>query len=302
MKHVVSISLGSSARDHHSQVELDGELVDIERIGCDGDVDKFKQKLAQIDGKVDAIGLGGTTCNLYGKGGRKYPLKCTQRLLKHVGITPVVDGGGIKQTLEHDVVAHLNDMGVPVRGRKVLMVCGLERLGMSEALEEAGGNVVYGDLMFGLGINIKIKKLSTVHRAMAVLAPIIVRLPLKILYPTGNGQNQRDTKFGKAFAWADIIAGDYLYIRKHLPNDLSGKIIITNTVTAADTQELKERGARAIITCTPEFDGRSYGTNVVEAIVVALSGNAHLSESEIREWIDRAGLKPRIDWLNPEAA
>jgi hypothetical protein len=32
-----------------------------------------------------------------------------------------------------------------------------------------------------------------------------------------------------------VIAGDFHYIRRHMPPDLSGKIILTNTITTATT-------------------------------------------------------------------
>ena len=47
---------------------------------------------------------------------------------------------------------------------------------------------------------------------------------------------------------------------------------MTNTVTLQDVQMLKNRGAKLLVTSTPEFDGRSDGTNVMEALIVSLSG------------------------------
>lgn len=42
-KHVVSISLGSSARDASAILELGGQKISIERRGTDGDLDKARQ-------------------------------------------------------------------------------------------------------------------------------------------------------------------------------------------------------------------------------------------------------------------
>lgn len=41
MKHVVSVSLGSSTRDHRVETEFLGEKFSIERIGMDGDYKSF---------------------------------------------------------------------------------------------------------------------------------------------------------------------------------------------------------------------------------------------------------------------
>ena len=59
MKHAVSISLGSSKRDKTVEVELLGEQVRIERIGTDGDMEKAAQLYKDLDGEVDAFGVGG---------------------------------------------------------------------------------------------------------------------------------------------------------------------------------------------------------------------------------------------------
>ena len=64
MKRAVSISLGSSKRDKRVQLELLGELVVIERIGTDGDMERAAQLYRELDGQVDAFGVGGADLGL----------------------------------------------------------------------------------------------------------------------------------------------------------------------------------------------------------------------------------------------
>ncbi|MEO7993746.1 MAG: quinate 5-dehydrogenase, partial [bacterium] len=59
MKKVVSVSLGSSRRDQRFETILLGHRFQIERRGTDGDQAKAAQMLRDLDGTVDAIGLGG---------------------------------------------------------------------------------------------------------------------------------------------------------------------------------------------------------------------------------------------------
>jgi hypothetical protein len=49
-------------------------------------------------------------------------------------------------------------------------------------------------------------------------------------------------------------------------------VIITNTTTPDDMKMLKERGISKVITTTPDMGGRSFGTNVIEALMVTLMG------------------------------
>ncbi len=65
LKHVVSISLGSSTRDSSVRLRLGEWDVLIERIGTDGNLKKAAAMLEQWDGKADAIGLGGTDLYVY---------------------------------------------------------------------------------------------------------------------------------------------------------------------------------------------------------------------------------------------
>jgi hypothetical protein len=165
------------------------------------------------------------------------------------------------------------------------MVSAVDRFGMAEGFVKAGCEMIFGDLIFALGIPIPFKSLRSLQFLAYMLLPIITKLPFTILYPTGSKQEQVTPKYAKYYEEADIIAGDFLYIKKYMPNGLKNKIVVTNTVTAADIDELKAKGVSLLVTSTPEFSGRSFGTNVMEALLVSFSNR---KPSEIRD----------VDYLN----
>ncbi len=273
MKRIVSVSLGSSSRDHKAVVRIGDEEFTIERIGTDGSYERLFQLIRDLDGKVDAFGMGGISIYLYGKNNRRYILQAAVPILREARKTPMADGSGLKNTLERHVVHYLkNELGIELEGKKVLIVCGMERLGMAEAFCEMGCDTLYGDLIFALGVPYVIKSLKGLHRIAALLMPVVRRLPLKMLYPSGQSQEENIPKYEKLFEQCDIIAGDFLFIKKHLPLSIPGKIIVTNTVTPKDVEMLRQRGARLLVTSTPELEGRSFGTNVMEALVSVLVG------------------------------
>jgi hypothetical protein len=68
MKHIVSVSLGSSSRDHKGSMNIFGEEYVLERRGTDGDIEKAISLLRELDGKVDAFGMGGIDLYLQGMG------------------------------------------------------------------------------------------------------------------------------------------------------------------------------------------------------------------------------------------
>ena len=299
MKRITSISLGSSARDKAATAHFLGEEFTIERIGTDGDMALFRKRLVELDGRVDAFGLGGTDMHIFAAG-RRYTFREIQNLASAAVKTPVVDGSGLKNTLERETVHRLQSEGVVDFGHsKVLLVSGVDRFGMAEALAETGASVVYGDFMFGLGLPIAVRSIGGLQRAARALLPIVVRLPFKWLYPTGEKQNTITPKWEKYYAEADLIAGDFPYIRRYMPDDLKGKTILTNTTRPADIEELKKRGVARLITTTPEIEGGTFGTNVMEGVLVTLSGRKpeELTADDYMGLLDKLCWQPRVQNL-----
>lgn len=303
-RHVVSVSLGSSTRDKRVETVLLGQRIIIERSGTDGDYQAFCRRLRELDGKVDAIGLGGINLALVA-GRRRYYIRDAVRAVAGLQ-TPVVDGSGVKEGWERNIIQQVlpREMGAPLRGRRVLLTASVDRFSMAEAFVEAGADVVFGDLMFGLGIPIGLRGLTTIKVLAALLLPIFTRLPFTWLYPTGERQNQITPKFGHAYRWAEVIAGDFHYIRRYMPDDLSGKTILTNTITEEDVKALRQRRLALLVTTTPEMDGRSFATNVWQAVLTALSGRRpeQLTPADYFEWMQRTGFKPRVERLAPAEA
>lgn len=296
MRRIVSVSLGSSKRNHAVQAELLGETFIIERIGTDGDMDKAIAMVEELDGKVDAFGMGGI--DLYIVAGRKrYMLRDAKKIAQAAKKTPIVDGSGLKNTLERRAVRYLGQHNIyDFRGKKVLLVCGVDRFGMAEALVESGANTTFGDLIFGLDIPIPLKSLESLARAARLLGPVICQLPFSLLYPTGSKQEVIIAKHQKYYEENEVIAGDFHYIRKYLPPSMEGKVVLTNTVTKEDIELLAQRGVRLLITTTPEFGGRSFGTNVMEALLVSLLGKPidQITEEDYNRILDEVGFAPRV--------
>ncbi|SFR12785.1 quinate 5-dehydrogenase [Desulfoscipio geothermicus] len=300
MKRVVSVSLGSSGRDHKVQVELLGEQFEIERLGMDGDFDRALAKLQELDGQVDAIGLGGIDVYVYA-GNKKYAFKDGLKLMETVKKTPVVDGSGLKNTLERETVNYLlRETNYLNKDTRVLMVSAVDRFGMAQAFTTAGCDVTFGDLIFAAGIPYPIKTLEELEEMAGKLLPEMTKLPFHMLYPTGKKQESRDEEKAKKYAQyyrdADVIAGDFHFIKRYLPDNLNGQIIITNTTTAADVEFLRQSGASRLVTTTPVFEGRSFGTNVMEGVLVALLGKPweEVTPEDYMDLIERLEFKPRI--------
>lgn len=298
-KHVVSVSLGSSERNHRVDINLLGYDVTVERIGTDGDMAKVIETIGRLDGQVDAFGMGGIDRYIV-VGEKRYTFREAEVIAQAARQTPILDGSGLKNSLERQVVERLaDDPLIQLRGKKVLLVSGADRFGMASALVGIGCEVTFGDLMFGLGVPVPLRSLAGLNRMARLIAPMITQLPIRYLYPTGEKQREITAKFATYYQEADVIAGDFHFIRRHLPGSLPGKIILTNTVTAADVELLRGRGVRTLITTTPNLQGRSFGTNVMEALIVALvGGEGELPAEQYLKVLEEIGFEQRFEFLN----
>jgi len=143
--------------------------------------------------------------------------------------------------------------------------------------------------------------LAGVRVVAALLLPIITKMPFKWFYPLGSAQDQPpQPRWGKYYQEADILAGDFVSIRAHMPDDLTGKIVLTNTTTAKNVEELRERNLHMLVTTTPRFEGRSFGTNVMEATLLALMDKpqSEATPADFLDLIERIPLEPNIEILN----
>ena len=301
MKHVVSISLGSSSRDKKVAFKLGDQSITLERIGCNGDEKKAAALFTEMDGKVDAFGIGGV--ELYVRVANKsYPLRSGIKMVRGVKKTPYTDGRGIKLALERNVfqLAESQLQQHPLNPRKAMMTFATDRYGMAESLHRAGFEMIFCDLMFALGLPVPIRSLKQLRAVAAVAYPLLGWMPISVFYPTGENQDEIQPKYEKWFNYGPVIAGDFLYIRRHMPPHLNGKVVITNTTTQSDVDLMQSRGLSYLVTSTPCIDGRSFGTNVLEAALIAYAGRGRpLTDDELSALVKALDLRPTVQKLNP---
>lgn len=307
MKTAISISIGSSKRNKKFPLQILGQDVSIERFGTDGDMVEAARLYQEMDGKVDAFGVGGADLGfLIDK--KFYRMHSVTKLVRGVKVTPVVDGNGLKATLEYKVRPLLEkQLAGQIPTKRVLLTAGIDRWGLTRAFLDMGYECIFGDLMFGLGLPIPLRKEKSLRRMIRILLPIVSHFPFSWLYPIGSEQEKHTPKWGEQFEWATVIAGDCHYITRYMPHRLDGKVVITNTTTLEDVARFKSAGVRTLITTTPVLDGRSFGTNMMEAAIVAAMGrkepvdyaNSTAYIASLAKLVDQIPLIPQVQELNP---
>ena len=301
MKKVVSISVGSSTRDHDVTCELLGQRVHIWREGTDGDFAAAIRKIKEYDGVVDAFGLGGADF-LCRAAGHDYYFRDAKQFSNAAVWSPIVCGSGLKGATEADVVRFMREeLDLSFTGKRVLVTSAMDRWGLAMALADAGCEMTYADLLYALGIPIMIHSRTMLVALIRAIARPAVQLPFSFLYPYDSDHKTKvesESKYSQLYRDADIIAGDYKYVRKYMPKDMRGKWVITNTTTGEDVEFLRSCGVELLVTTTPRFGDRSFGTNVIEAALIALEGaSSALSEARYLELYHAAGFRPDAQWL-----
>jgi hypothetical protein len=129
---------------------------------------------------------------------------------------------------------------------------------------------------------------------LKILLPVVSYFPMSMIF-YGSGGAEHEPKYVKYFEESDLLAGDFLFMRKYMPTNLSGKTVVTNTTTEENVKLLRSRGVKTVITTTPRYDGRSFGTNMLEAALTAYAGmGRRLTDDELNRLIDELGLKPGV--------
>jgi len=304
MKRIVSISLGSSARDYRFSTTILGQHIEVERIGANGDTARAAELVRAYDGKVDAIGLGGLT-PVFRVGAARYPHREALAVATQARRTPVVDGGVLKNTLERWAVAQAARR-VPglFHYKRVLITGGVERYQLAAAIGQYEPELRFADPIVQVGLKrLPLpRSLEQLELYAATTLPIFALLPYRFLHPVALGQEGHDGRAEAAFRWANVIAGDFAYIRRFAPAALAGKTVVTDDPSPAEIEDLRARGVTTLITMTPPLSAERpfVATDVLEAIVAAIQETGgQPGEAEALDFIAAAGWNGHVQELNP---
>ena len=300
--HVVSVSLGSSSRDRDVEIALGPYEARLRRVGCDGDGAVAAARLRELDADpaVDVLTLGGID-RIWRIGDRCYEVVEAERLASNVRSKPVVCGFGVKTTVELATVGRYLDEGLVGPDQEFLVLSLAERYDLARLLRDRGCSLTFGDLPLSLGIPFPLRSFAAAERLARILLPVARRMPIRFFYPQGAAQDRREPAHGSLFAGADVLAGDFLLLRRYAPDDLGGKTVLTNSTTESDREWLREAGVRLLLPTTPRFEGRAFGANVLEGLLAAVllregrepSSDAYVGTAE------RLGLRPEPEPLTP---
>ncbi len=134
----------------------------------------------------------------------------------------------------------------------------------------------------------------------ALLMPVAGRLPFDWIYPTGAKQEERRPRHARLFHWATVIAGDCHYIKRYMPDDMAGKVIVTNTTTPEDVEFFRRAGRKYLLTTTPVLEAARWDEHDGSRPDCRLGAKRRvLTHSEYAELLAQIGFQPQLhsNWL-----
>ncbi len=304
MKKIVSISLGKAERDYEFTGSFLGKKFQIKRVGCDGNIDLVRKRIKEYDGQADVIGLGGISA--YFKIGNTVHIhQEAQSLIKLAKKTPIADGRGLKSILQGWTIRSINQRLKDLFNyENVLFLSGIAQYEMVQVMQEYTNNFSFCDPLIHFNTPYTLDSVNALEYYAAASMPVLTRMPYSWFYPKGwDGDQWKPLLLSKPFEKAEVIVGDYTYIRHYTPSMLPNKIVVTDSVDDAAIALLKKRGVRTIISTVPDlFKQQRIDINVMHALFAAYLEKKpqEISENDYLEIFDRASIEPRV--IYPQGA
>lgn len=303
MKKIVSISLGKAEHDYEFTGNFLGKKFQIKRVGCDGNIDLVKKRVKEYDGQVDVIGLGGISA--YFKIGNTVHIhQEAQSVIRQAKKTPIADGRGLKSILQSWTVRSINQRLKDLFNyENVLFLSGVAQYEMAQVMQEYTNNFSFCDPLIHFNTPYVLDSINALEYYAAASMPVLTRMPYSWFYPKGwDGDQWKPLLIGKPFEKAEIIIGDYTYIRHYTPSMLPNKIVVTDSVDEAGIALLKKRGVRTIVTTVPDLFKQRIDINVMHALFAAFLDKKpqEITENDYLEIIDKANIEPRV--IYPQGA
>ncbi len=297
MKRVVSVSLGSSAKDHEFETEFLGHSFHVKRLGADGDEGKAWELLRRQQAEADAIGLG-MVRDHYEVGARRYVHKDTERLLNVVTRCPATTGARLRRMLQVRAVRQVQrELGHYFNNNLVLFLSGMANYDMALAMSDYTKNLTFGDAVLGTGAPKLLKSL----RSLEVFART-ARMATRVLPDRFTGRLSQLTKMkkgviGKAFASSHVIVGTYADIEAcGTPGNLKGKTLITSAIDDERLAFFKDCEVNLVVDVSPMPFDRTIGMNAVQAMILAALdiSSEELTEHDLEEIVEELEFEPRL--------
>ena len=299
MKHVVSISLGTSSQDFEFTTEFLGEKLHVRRIGTNGNTAEAVKLIKLWDKKAAAIGIG-VLKDHYKVGSRRFIEKDSARLKAVATRVPVTTGGRLGDIFQEWAVRHTQtQLGSYFNNARTLFFSGLTDYKLALALSEYTSNLQFADPVLQMGVPKLLNSLDALH-LYSNGAHYVKDWTLPSAIATGPVKEWTRFVLRKALQKATVVVAPVHELDDLGLEELAGKTLITATVNDERMAQLRDKGVSMVIDGSPTMNGHVLGANLLDAMILAATGKApqDIQEDDYLEIITGLDSEPRIVYPN----
>lgn len=301
MKTVVSINLGTSADDYDFTTEFLGQTLRVLRLGCDHNIDQAERRLAEWQGKADALALEGMR-NRQRVGAFQFEQRLTRRLAHAARHTPFTTGTELRDILQEWSIRHLqNEQKGYFNNANVLLFSGAQHYRSARVLAEFTDNLRFADPVLQLGVPKFLTSLQALELYSSGSHQVLKWAPPQVLAPTlAPLPEWNHFILRKALHKANVVVAYFDELAPFGLEELAGKTVITSAISDARLKALGDKGVYTVIDYTPQPFPQTVGIAVLEAMILAALDKSaeRITEDDILDIITSLELQPRVLYPN----
>ncbi len=313
---VVNVSLTGADRDYDTHVTFLNHDLRIVRVGTGGDVAAAEELVRKWAADASAIAVTGIrearAAGLYDG-----ELAAIERVKRATTAVPVTDGHALDDVLQEWAIRHVQtEMPGYFNNARTLVLGGPNHERTVRILRDFTANLEFTDPLLRLDLPARLhanpllgfvvdtglwplRKLP--QQALRLLPSQALRLPQQLATPVRGPAGRISTAMARRAAReSDVVVATYDELMAFGLENLAGKTVVTSAVSKERLAELAVRGVDMVLDTTPEpFPHVTVSAAVLEAMMLALvSSHERLTDDDLLEMIDSAGLEPRLLYPN----
>jgi predicted amino acid dehydrogenase len=297
-KTVVNVTFQGDEWDYDQHVSLGGHRFRLIRVGTSGDAAAAEDLIWRWSRDADAIGVSGMR-EARAAGHFDGRIEDLQRIEGVTTRVPVRDGSLLTDILQEWAIRRVEaEMPGYLANARVVIVGGTTRERTVAVLREFTDNIIFDDPKHNLVLPGQVKT-NPVTAAAAGIGEFAWR------HVPGFVKDQVPGPFGwvsdkvahSAAVDADVLIGAFSELMRFGLPDLSGKAVVSSTVSEDRLARLGELGADLIVDVTPQPFDFVLVPAMYEAMVAAtLPPGDELTTDDLAQFIQDAAFESRLLW------
>ncbi|MBK9088573.1 MAG: dehydrogenase [Holophagales bacterium] len=299
MKTAVGVSLGSGEHNFEFDTDFLGQRLKVWRLGTDASTTKTVKLLKAWERHADAIGIA-VVKDKYALPSRRDIDEDVTHLTDVVTRVPVTTGSRLADILQEWAVRHVqNSLGSYFTNANVLFFSGMSNLKLAQTMFEYTQNVSFADPLLQLGIPKLLTSLDAL-RLYTAGAHHVLDWTLPGVMSSDPVKEWNRFLLRKAIHGATVVVAPVHDLDDFDREDLTGKTIVTSTVSDERLEKLRDKGVAMVVDGSPFLFDHVIAPSLLDAMIIAATGKrpAELLEDDYLEILTQLEVEPRILYPN----